>query len=151
VAQVLTKTAEAPLVKGTITPCILDDDPAQLDALAALIDDLGYQSITTSDPDEALECVRCGRSRLLLADLRDTGLYGYEFLDRVLRTDPGVHVIVMTRDYTLESALEAIRRGASDFLPKPVDRVRLKRALDDVSALYDQRRRVRALEEQLGP
>jgi DNA-binding NtrC family response regulator len=116
-----------------------------------LIDDLGYQSITTSDPDEALERVRCGRSRLLLADLRDTGLYGYEFLDRVLRTDPGVHVIVMTRDYTLESALEAIRRGASDFLPKPVDRVRLKRALDDVSALYDQRRRVRALEEQLGP
>ena len=37
----------------------------------------------------------------------------------------------MTRDYTLESALEAIRRGASDFLPKPVDRARLKRALDE--------------------
>ena len=148
-AQVLTKTAEAPSAKGTVTPCILDDNLEQLDALAVLIDDLGYESIRTSDPDEALKCVRHGRSRLLLADLSDTGLYGYEFLDRVLRTDPGVHVIVMTRDYTLESALEAIRRGASDFLPKPVDRSRLKRALDDVSALYDQRRRVRALEEQL--
>jgi DNA-binding NtrC family response regulator len=149
VAQVLTKPVEAPPGKGVVTPCILDDDPEQLDALAALIDELGYPSITTSDPDEALQCVRYGRSRLLLADLCDTGLYGYEFLDRVLRTDPGVHVIVMTRDYTLESALEAIRRGASDFLPKPVDRARLKRALDDISALYDQRRRVRALEEQL--
>jgi DNA-binding NtrC family response regulator len=149
VAQVLAKSAEVSRAKGTVTPCILDDDPAQLDALTALIDELGYESIRTSDSDEALKYVRSGRSRLLLADLRDTGLYGYDFLDRVLRTDPGVHVIVMTRDYTLESALEAIRRGASDFLPKPVDRVRLKRALDDVAALYDQRRRVRALEEQL--
>jgi DNA-binding NtrC family response regulator len=149
VAQVLTKTVEAPPAKGTLTPCILDEDPEQLDALAALIGELGYQSITTSDPDEALQCVRHGRSRVLFADLRDTGLYSYEFLDRVLRTDPGVNVIVVTREYTLESALEAIRRGASDFLPKPVDRERLKRTLDDISALYDQRRRVRALEEQL--
>jgi DNA-binding NtrC family response regulator len=73
----------------------------------------------------------------------------YEFLDQVLRCDPGVHVIVMTREYTLETALEAIRRGAADFLPKPVDRARLKKTLDDVAALYDQRRRVKALEEQL--
>jgi DNA-binding NtrC family response regulator len=55
----------------------------------------------------------------------------------------------MTGEYTLDSALEAIRRGATDFLPKPIDRIRLKRTLDEVAALYDQRRRVRALEEQL--
>jgi DNA-binding NtrC family response regulator len=132
-----------------VTPCILDEDPEELDALTALIDDLGYESVRTSHSDDAFNCVRDGRSRLLLADLSETGPFGYDFLDRVLRTDPGVHVIVMTRNYTLDSALEAIRRGASDFLPKPVDRSRLKRALDDVSALYDQRRRVRSLEEQL--
>src|SRR5260221_12249088 len=73
---------------------------------------------------------------------------GYEFLDRALRGDPGLHVI-MTGEYTLESALEAVRRGATDFLPKPIDHVRLKRTLDDVATLYDQRRRVRELEEQL--
>jgi DNA-binding NtrC family response regulator len=55
----------------------------------------------------------------------------------------------MTGEYTLESALDAIRRGATDFLPKPIDRSRLKRTLDEVATLYDQRRRVRALEEQL--
>jgi DNA-binding NtrC family response regulator len=55
----------------------------------------------------------------------------------------------MTGDYTLESALDAVRRGATDFLPKPIDRARLKRTLDDVAALHDQRRRVRELEEQL--
>jgi DNA-binding NtrC family response regulator len=60
-----------------------------------------------------------------------------------------VQVIVMTADYTLDSALDAMRRGAADFLPKPIDRNRLKRALDEVAALHDQRRRVCSLEGQL--
>jgi DNA-binding NtrC family response regulator len=77
------------------------------------------------------------------------GMDGYKFLDAALRNDPGLHVIIMTGDYTLESALDAVRRGATDFLPKPIDRARLKRTLDDVAALHDQRRRVRELEEQL--
>ena len=148
-AHVLSNTKETSTTKNLVTPCILDEDPDQRDELGALIEDLGYASVKTSDRDEALQCIRDGRSRLLLAEVCETGIYGYDFLDRVLRTDPGVHVIVTARQYTLESALEAIRRGASDFLPKPVDRARLKRALDDISALYDQRRRVRALEEQL--
>ena len=146
VAHAHTKTVEILASKSTLTPCILDEDPAQLEALAALVQELGYEAILTSDPEEALKCVRYGRSRLLLAD---PGIHGYEFLDRVIRTDPGVQVIVMTGQYTLESALEAIRRGATDFLPKPIDRNRLKRTLDESAALYDQRRRVRALEEQL--
>jgi DNA-binding NtrC family response regulator len=146
VAHAHTKTVEILASKSTLTPCILDDDPAQLEALATLVQELGYEAILTSDPEEALKCVRYGRSRLLLAD---PGVHGYEFLDRVIRTDPGVQVIVMTGQYTLESALEAIRRGATDFLPKPIDRNRLKRTLDEAAALYDQRRRVRALEEQL--
>jgi DNA-binding NtrC family response regulator len=110
---------------------------------------MGYEPIATADPDQALRLVRSGRCRLVLADVQMPGMDGYEFLDRALRSDPGVHVIVMTGEYTLDSALEAIRRGATDFLPKPIDRIRLKRTLDEVAALYDQRRRVRALEEQL--
>jgi YesN/AraC family two-component response regulator len=90
--------------------------------------------------------VRDGRSRFLPAD---PGVHGYEFLDRVIRTDPGAQVIVMTGQYTPESALEAIRRGAIDFLPKPIDRNRLKHTMDESAALYDQRRRVRSLGDQL--
>src|SRR6202040_3057646 len=111
--------------------------------------DMGYEPIPMHDPDDVLNVVQYGGCRLLLADFHMPGTRRYEFLDQVLRCDPGVHIIVMTAEYTLESALEAIRRGAADFLPKPIDRLRLKRALDDVAALYDQRRRVRALEEQL--
>jgi DNA-binding NtrC family response regulator len=146
VGHALTKTVEIIAPATALTPCILDDDPAQGEALAAVVEELGYEFILTSDPEEALKYVRYGRSRLLLAD---PGIHGYEFIDRALRTDPGVHIVVMSGAYTLDSALEAIRRGATDFLPKPVDRSRLKRTLDEAAALYDQRRRVRALEEQL--
>jgi DNA-binding NtrC family response regulator len=146
VGHALTKTVEVIAPATALTPCILDDDLAQGEALAAVVEELGYEFILTSDPEEALKCVRYGRSRLLLAD---PGIHGYEFIDRALRTDPGVHIVVMSGAYTLDSALEAIRRGATDFLPKPVERNRLKRTLDEAAALYDQRRRVRALEEQL--
>jgi two-component system response regulator HydG len=147
--MVSTKTVEIVAPKSALTPCILDDDPAQLEMLSAVIADMGYEAISTSDPEEALRLVKNGQCRLVLIDVHMPGINGYEFLDRASRCDPGVHTILMTGDYTLDSALEAIRRGASDFLPKPIDRTRLKRSLDDVAALYDQRRRVRALEEQL--
>ena len=140
---------EAPASRSSLTPCILDDEPEQLNLLSEMISELGYEALPTSDPEEALRLVQSGACRLILADVHRHGTDEYEFLDRVLRVDPGVHVIIVTKEYTLESALEAIRRGATDFLPKPLDRNRLKRALDDVAALYDQRRRVRALEEQL--
>jgi DNA-binding NtrC family response regulator len=143
------KTVEIAAPKRALTPCILDEDPAQLEVLSAVITEMGYEPIPTSDPAEALQLVKRGRCRLVLVDMHTPGMDGYEFLDQLSRSDPGVHVIVMTGEYTLESALEAIRRGAADFLPKPIDQVRLRKALDDVAALYDQRRRVKALEEQL--
>jgi DNA-binding NtrC family response regulator len=135
--------------KTSLTPCLLDDDHAQLDLLSAVIEDLGYQAITTSDPEEALGLVRSGQCRVVLVDVNMPGMNGYGFLDRALRSDPGIHVIVMTGEYQLESALDAIRRGATDFLPKPIDRTRLKRVLDEVATICDQRKRVRALEERL--
>src|SRR5258707_1314576 len=144
-----TKSVEIVTPRSALTPCILDDDPAQLEMLSAVIADMGYEAITTSDPEEALRLVKNGQCRLVLVDVHMPAIDGYEFLDRATRSDPGVHTILMSGDYTLDSALEAIRRGASDFLPKPIDRVRLKRSLDDVAAVHDQRRRVRALEEQL--
>lgn len=143
------KTVEVATLRSSLTPCIFDDDPSERDALTAIITDMGYEPICTGDAEEALRLIRLGRCRLVLVSVHLESQEPFSFLDRALRCDPGVHILIMSAGYTLEAALEAIRRGAADFLPKPVDQVRLKRALDDVANLYDQRRRVRALEEQL--
>lgn len=147
--NVETKLAETVATRSSLTPCILDNDPKQLKVLSEMISGIGYDSLPTADPEEAVRLVQSGVCRVILLDVYLPGLNAYELLGRLLRIDPGLHVLIITKEYTLESALEAIRRGATDFLPKPLDRQRLKRALDDVATLYDQRRRVRALEEQL--
>jgi DNA-binding NtrC family response regulator len=157
-----TNTLEVSAPRSTLTPCILDEDPQQLQQLSQLIQQMGYEVLPTADPEQAIRLVQSGSCRLILVDVaplttpsaatvsekalkRDA----YEFLDRLVRVDPGVQVIILSRDYTLDSALEAIRRGAADFLPKPVNEQRLKRVLDDFAALHDQRRRVKALEEKM--
>ncbi len=145
----LTKTAELIAPKTSLTPCILDDDSGQLEMLTSLVASMGYEAIPTADPEEALKLIKRGRCRLALVDVHMPAMDGYEFLSQALQSDPGVHILLMTGDYTLDSALEAIRRGAADFLPKPIDRAHLKKTLDDAAKLYDQRRRVRVLEEQL--
>jgi DNA-binding NtrC family response regulator len=143
------KPVEVSTIRTSLTPCIFDDDPSEREALTNVISDMGYEPVPTGDPEEALRLIRLGRCRLVLAGVHLDSPDPYDFLDRALRCDPGLHIMVMTQGYTLDAALEAIRRGAADFLPKPIDRIRLKRTLDEVSTLYDQRRRVRALEEQL--
>jgi DNA-binding NtrC family response regulator len=143
------KAVEVATVRSSLTPCIFDDNPTERNSLASVVTDMGYEPVLTGDPEEALRLIRLGRCRLILASTHLDTPEPYAFLDRALRCDPGVHFIVMTAGYKLDAALEAIRRGAADFLPKPVDHTRLKRTLDEVANLYDQRRRVRALEEQL--
>jgi two-component system response regulator HydG len=133
----------------SLTPCIVDDDQQQLNDLTAVIVGMGYAPIATRDPNEALALVKYGRCRLVLVAAHMPEMSGYEFLDQALRSNPGAHVILTAGEYTLESALEAIRRGAADFLPRPLDRAHLKKTLDDVDAVYYQNRRARELEEQL--
>lgn len=58
--MVSTKSVEIVAPKPALTPCILDDDPAQLEMLSAVIADMGYAAIPTSDPEEALRLVKNG-------------------------------------------------------------------------------------------
>src|ERR1700735_5473898 len=132
-----------------LTPCILDDDQQQLDDLTAIIVEMGYTPVATRDPKKALTLVRDGRCRLVLAAVHMPEVNGYEFLDQALRSDPGAHVILTAGEYKLEFALEPSRRGAKDFLPKPLDRAHLKKTLDGVEAAYDQPLRMKELEKQL--
>ena len=135
--------------RASLRPCILDPDPVRLDELSAAIVEMGYEPFPASESQEALDLVRRRQCRVVIAAVHIPEVDGYEFLDQALDADPEVHVFLMAGKYTLESALGAIRRGAWDFLPVPVDFTRLRKALHEVTALYDQLHRVKAIEEQL--
>jgi DNA-binding NtrC family response regulator len=148
----MTLTVERPeiphVAKGSLQICILDDDPAMIEMLQEVVGQLGFGSCGTSDPQRALNQIS-SQCRVVLCDVHMPGIDGFAFLDQALKRDPGTFVILMTGYYSIESAIEAIRRGAYDYLPKPVDRTRLKKTLDELSDQLYRRRRISGLDAQL--
>jgi len=142
------ETARVPSL-ATVDICVVDDDPSILEMLQETLSSFGYRSFGTSDPQEALEYVCNGKTRIVLCDLKMPGMDGMAFLDRALYLDPGVYVILMTGFYSIDSAIEAIKRGAYDYLPKPLDRQHLKKTLGDLVEQFDRRRRIHDLEQRL--
>jgi len=135
--------------RETLAVCIVDDEPSMVEMLQTAVEQMGYRAAGTTDPEEALEKVRAGRCRVVLSDLKMPIMDGLTLLERALQYDPGIHIILITGFYSLDSAIEAIKRGAYDYLPKPVDRGRLKKTLEELAELYGRRKRIRDLEEQL--
>ncbi len=99
---------------------VLDDEQKMAMLLARSLERSGYQAVPHTVPEEALENLKADRFDVLLTDLRMPGLDGLEVLDRVKRIDPGIDVILMTAYASVETVREAMKRGAVDYLTKPV-------------------------------
>jgi DNA-binding NtrC family response regulator len=145
IAEVPTKD----LLRKNLPICVLDDEPDAVELLTTRLQKLGFPVIGTTDATEALQQIRAGLCRVALADLRMPGIDGFAFLEKSLQIDPGVYVILVTGMYSVDSAIEAVKRGAYDYLCKPLDHTRLLRSLDELAELFTQRRQIRELEEQL--
>ena len=132
-----------------LTICVVDPDKSTVLALEEMLEEFGFSAVATSDPQEGLDFVSGGRFRVVLCGMQMPRAAGAAFLEQALQRDPGIYVIVMTDFYSIESAIDVIKRGAYDYLPKPIDKARLKKTLDDLAAQFQQRRLVRELEEKL--
>ena len=150
-SSTLTKPSEPStrVVTSNFLVCVVDDEPAMVEMLRDSVRTLGYDALGTSDPLEALAHVKSGRCRVVISDIKMPSMDGRDLLDQALKIDPGAHVILMTGYYSLDAAVDAIRRGAADYLSKPFDRTRLKKTLDEINEIFNQRQRIRELEGQL--
>ena len=121
-----------------ISILILDDNPGSLELLSTALAREGVQIYTASRPTEALELVRRRRPQLVLTDLVMPEMTGLDVLNRIMEFAPATDVVLMTAHYTTETAVEAIRRGAADYLEKPI---RLPVLRERVGRLIEEARR----------
>ncbi|MDQ7851063.1 MAG: hybrid sensor histidine kinase/response regulator [Armatimonadota bacterium] len=98
---------------------IVDDEEIVLDSCSEILRAAGYAVATASDGAQGLRQVEEFRPDLVYLDLKMPGMSGMEVLERIRAADPSVVTIVVTGYATLASAVEAMQRGAYDFVPKP--------------------------------
>jgi DNA-binding NtrC family response regulator len=125
---------------------VVDDDPASRDLLRRVLAGVGHEVAQASNGHEALEELARHPADLVISDIRMPDLDGVQLLEKLREQAPEVPVILVTAFGDVEGAVEAIRRGAFDYLPKPydVDGIRLlaQRALAQ-SALAAENRELR--------
>ena len=126
-----------------ITLVIIDDNPGSLELLSTALAQQDLTIFTAQDPEEGIEIVYREHPQIVLTDLVMPGITGLDVLDRVVEFDPAIDVVLMTAHYSSESAVEAIRRGASDYLNKPVPIAVLRERI--AKLIEEARRRKRLL------
>ena len=98
---------------------IVDDDEALRESLELILSAEGYSVLRADRGETALEVIEHSSVDAVLCDLRMPGIDGFDLLPQISRLLPGVPIILMSAHGTQDPAIEAIRRGAYDYLAKP--------------------------------
>jgi two-component system NtrC family response regulator len=121
---------------------VVDDEPPQREMLEGILRRAGFEVTAATDGRAALSRLESEEFDLLLTDQRMPLMDGLELLDRSLRLRPGMPIVLMTAYGTVSSAVEAMKRGAADYLTKPFER-------DELLLVVDKSIRQRRLEDEV--
>ena len=117
-------------------PCgrllIVDDEEPQRLMLTQILRRAGFETQDAADGESALQRMERHEFDLLLTDQRMPQLDGLELLERVRRLRPRLPVVLMTAHGTVSTAVEAMKRGAADYLTKPFERDELLMVIEKV-------------------
>jgi two-component system sensor histidine kinase/response regulator len=119
IAETHTKTKEQRKAPQKATILIIDDEEAMRDSCSQVLNKDGYTTETAEDGHSGLRKIREVKPDLVLIDLKMPGMGGMELLEKIGQIDPDIVSIVITGYATIESAVEAMKLNAYDFLPKP--------------------------------
>src|SRR5262245_2164941 len=128
---------------------VVDDEPASRTGLQELLTLWEYEVAAAADGQEALDLAGASTPDLVIADLVMPGIDGLELLSRLRRDAPTTAVVFLTGQGSIETAVQAIKDGAYDYLTKPVDPTRLQLLLDRALERSEAARELRLLRRQL--
>ena len=100
---------------------IVDDEPHILKTMDICFEDLGYDITACLDPLEALNLLEEKSYDLAFVDLKMSPIDGMQVLETILKKKPGTTVIIITAHGSIDSAVEAIKKGAYHYLQKPFE------------------------------
>src|SRR4051795_2517861 len=132
-----------------ISILIIDDNPGSVEMLEAALSRSEVNVLTATDPEQGLDLAYTHHPQIILTDLVMPKLSGLEVLDRIIEFDPAIDVILMTAHYSTESAVDAIRRGACDYMNKPVSLTALRDRISGLLAEAQKRASAAKLEGEL--
>jgi len=127
---------------------IVEDDPSTRLGLTELVRTWGFTSDAAANGEEALERVTEFRPSIVISDMVMPRMGGLELLE-ALKDEGGLTIVLLTAQGTVETAVEAIKLGAYDYLTKPVEPQRLKILLDKIVERQNTMREMRGLRRQL--
>jgi DNA-binding NtrC family response regulator len=127
----------------------IDDDRSSLDFIRAALKQQPVEILVQTDADAGLAMVLDRRPQVVLLDLMMPTMNGLEVLDRIVEAAPETEVILITGQYSPESAVDAIRRGASDYITKPINLNVLRDRIEKLVAEAQQRQAALQLDEEL--
>ncbi|HEY2459963.1 MAG TPA: sigma-54 dependent transcriptional regulator [Candidatus Acidoferrum sp.] len=133
----------------TMNILIVDDEPSIRDTCADVAAHCGMKPTTVATAEEALEVLEHSAVDILLTDLKLPQTSGLDLLKRVHDTHPLIPVIVLTQYGTIDSAVEAVRLGAMDYVTKPFRIEELRARLERVSHAVELQQENQLLREQL--
>ncbi len=131
------------------TILVVDDEPIARDNLAHIVAKDGHTVRVAADGQEAIDLLRAEEMDLVLTDLCMQGKDGMDVLVEAKQLWPAIEVIVITGHATVDTAVEAMRRGAYDYLAKPYKINELRAIVDKALEKNQLRREVQVLREQM--
>ena len=134
---------------NTFKILVIEDDPITRGSIVEALSPEGLEILTASDSDAGFELFLQSQPRNVVLDLRSSGTTSMDLMERMVRTDPLVNVILITDHYSAESAVEAIQRGACDYLTRPIDYQRLRTRITAFLAEAEIRQKTLVLDRDL--
>ncbi len=120
---------------------IVDDEPLQREILKTILDAEGYETRTAGSGDEALKLLNGTSPDVLLTDLKMEGMDGIELMESVPKEPFAPSIVIMTAHGTIASAVDAVKKGAFDYLTKPLEKdtllLTLRRAVERAALLKE--------------